>query len=313
MLSEGRGDCASALPRGALSVVLGGARECGSHGVVVENLEEAFPVTRRELAVGILSDDLLCLLDEHLNGEGRQRLAQQDRRALDELAVRRSQPEVESFSSLSHGLVVREKYVPSKSTCFRDGCLSLSLARAGEAEFDGVGARVMSQVDWLMNPLERTHDRTAFDCGEGALNGFLRNYARQNQTENVGRTWVATLPGERVVLGFYTLTVASVAREHFSAEELKRVPRYPVPVAHLGRLAVDRTAQKTGLGEHLLTHALEQILRVSRVVGIFAVEVRAKNERARRFYERYGFKVAEDDGLHLYLSVKTLEKIFVER
>lgn len=170
----------------------------------------------------------------------------------------------------------------------------------------------MSAAGWLMSPLERTHDRTSFDCGESALNDFLRNYARQNQTENVGRTWVATMPGERGVVGFYTLTVASVAREHFSAEELKRVPRYPVPVAHLGRLAVDRSVQKTGLGEHLLMHALEQILRVSQVVGIFAVEVRAKNERARRFYERYGFKAAQDDGLHLYLSVKKLEKIIGE-
>jgi ribosomal protein S18 acetylase RimI-like enzyme len=171
----------------------------------------------------------------------------------------------------------------------------------------------MSAADWLMSPLEKRHDRTAFDCGENALNDFLRNYARQNQVENVGRTWVATSPGDRVVLGYYTLTVASVAREHFSAEELKRVPRYPVPVAHLGRLAVDRAAQKTGLGEHLLLHALEQILRVAQVVGIFAVEVRAKNDRARRFYERYGFKAAEDDGLHLYLSVKTLQKLFAEQ
>jgi len=168
----------------------------------------------------------------------------------------------------------------------------------------------MTGQSWVMSPLAKEHERAAFDCAEPALNDFLRNYARQNQTENVGRTWVATLPSQRRVLGFYTLTVASVAREHFSAEEMKRVPRYPVPVAHLGRLAVDRTAQKTGLGEHLLMRALEQILRVAQVVGIFAVEVRAKNERAKRFYERYGFTPAEDDGLHLYLSVKKRPRLF---
>ena len=171
----------------------------------------------------------------------------------------------------------------------------------------------MTGQSWVMSPLAKAHERAVFDCGEPALNEFLQNYARQNQSENVGRTWVATHPGEHRVLGFYTLTVASVAREHFSAEEMKRVPRYPVPVAHLGRLAVDRTEQKTGLGEHLLVHALEQILRVSQVIGIFAVEVRAKNERAKRFYERYGFKAAEDDGLHLYLSVKKLPRLFDQR
>ena len=163
---------------------------------------------------------------------------------------------------------------------------------------------------WVMSPLTKTHDRAGFDCGEPALNEFLRNYARQNQIENVGRTWIAVFPGQRRVLGFYTLTVASVSREQFSGEEMKRVPRYPIPVAHLGRLGVDRTAQKTGLGEHLLMHALEQILRVSQVVGIFAVEVRAKNDSARRFYERYGFKAAQDDGFHMYLSVKVLPSLF---
>lgn len=168
----------------------------------------------------------------------------------------------------------------------------------------------MASDDWVLGPLTKSHERAPFDCGEPALNEFLRNYARQNQTENVGRTWVATSGGQRRVLGFYTLTVASVAREHFSAEEMKRVPRYPVPVAHLGRLGVDRSAQGGGLGEHLLMHALEQILRVSLVVGIFAIEVRAKNASARRFYERYGFKPAVDDGLHLYLSVKKLPALF---
>jgi ribosomal protein S18 acetylase RimI-like enzyme len=109
---------------------------------------------------------------------------------------------------------------------------------------------------------------------------------------------------------FHTLTVASVAREQFSPDDAKRLPRYPVPVAHLRRLAVDLSARGTGLGEHLLLHALEQVLRVSQVVGIFAVEVRAKEERAKRFYERYGFKRMLDDDLHLYLPVKILPKLF---
>lgn len=165
---------------------------------------------------------------------------------------------------------------------------------------------------WVMASLAKTHDRAQFDCGHPALNEFLRNYARQNQNENIGRTWVATLPGQRRVLGFHTLTVASVTREQFSAEDTKRLPRYPVPVAHLGRLAVDLSARGTGLGEHLLLHALEQVLRVSQVVGIFAVEVRAKEEEAKRFYEHYGFKRMLDDDLHLYLSVKVLPKLFGE-
>ncbi|MDP3231362.1 MAG: GNAT family N-acetyltransferase [Myxococcales bacterium] len=168
----------------------------------------------------------------------------------------------------------------------------------------------MTAVRWDVALLAKRHDRSAFDCGSQELNVFLQQFARQNQSENIGRTWIATLDGEPRVLGFYTLTVASVSRDRFSAEEVKRVPRYPLPVAHLGRLGVDKTAQGKGLGEHLLLHALEQIHRVSQVIGIFAVEVRAKDDRAARFYERFGFKRAQDDGLHLYLSARALPTLF---
>jgi len=168
----------------------------------------------------------------------------------------------------------------------------------------------MTTQRWDVAFLAKRHDRSSFDCGSQELNVFLQQFARQNQSENIGRTWVATLDSEPRVLGFYTLTVASVSRDRFSAEEVKRVPRYPLPVAHLGRLGVDKTAQGKGLGEHLLLHSLEQIHRVSQVIGIFAVEVRAKDDRAARFYERFGFKRAQDDGLHLYLSARALPTLF---
>lgn len=168
----------------------------------------------------------------------------------------------------------------------------------------------MSAQDWIISTLSKAHDRTQFDCGERTLNEFIRNYARQNQKENVGRTWVATAPDERRILGFHTLTVASVERELFASEDAKRLPRYPVPVAHLGRLAVDRTAQGAGLGSHLLLHALEQVLRVSKVIGIYAVEVRAKESKAKQFYEHFGFRRMLDDEHHLYLSVRVLPKLF---
>ena len=168
----------------------------------------------------------------------------------------------------------------------------------------------MTNLPWEVSLLAKRHERASFDCGNAELNSFLQQFARQNQSENVGRTWVATSGADPRVLGFYTLTVASVSRDRFSAEEVRRVPRYPVPVAHLGRLAVDKSAQGKKLGEHLLLHALEQIHRVSQVVGIFAVEVRAKDDRAARFYERFGFKRAQDDGLHLYLGAKVLTQLF---
>jgi len=167
----------------------------------------------------------------------------------------------------------------------------------------------MSDAPWTVELLAKRHKRDSFESGEPALDEFLRKFARQNQEENVGRTFVATERGSAEVFGFYTLMVASIARELFDEASVKRVPRYPVPVAHLGRLGVSKKAQGRGLGEHLLVHALSQILRVSEIIGIFAVEVRAKHESARKFYAKYGFVSLKDDPLHMYLPMSAIETL----
>lgn len=167
----------------------------------------------------------------------------------------------------------------------------------------------MSNAKWVVELLAKRHKREAFESGEPPLDEFLRKSARQNQERNVGRTFVAIEEGNNEVLGFYTLSMASIAREAFDEAVVKRVPRYPVPVAHLGRLGVSKNAQGQGLGVHLLMHALSQILRVSKIVGVFAVEVRAKHERARKFYAKYGFVSLKDDALHMYLPMSVIEAL----
>ncbi|MDX2009832.1 MAG: GNAT family N-acetyltransferase [Myxococcaceae bacterium] len=143
-----------------------------------------------------------------------------------------------------------------------------------------------------------------------ALNTFLRTSARQNQRDNIGRTFVAVEADSAVVCGFYMLTVGSVSRDVLPSAEASGLPRYPVPVAHLGRLGVAKVAQGQRLGEELLLHALEQVMRISEVVGVYAVEARAKAEGARSFYARYGFKPLLDDALHLYLPTRALAGLF---
>lgn len=161
---------------------------------------------------------------------------------------------------------------------------------------------------WTIELLSRRHNRTDFDCGQPALTSFLREYARQNQDENIGRTSVATRPSEPRVLGFFTLTVASVHRDDLSAADARRLPRYPVPVARLGRLAVDQSVQGLGLGRELLLHAMSVSLRVAEIIGVFALEAHAKDDQARRFYEHHGLQRLKDEELHLYLSMKQIRK-----
>lgn len=156
-----------------------------------------------------------------------------------------------------------------------------------------------------VEPLGADHDRSAFDSGEPALDEFLRKHARQNQERGISRTFVAVRPGERQVVGFYTLASGSVAFQTVPEEVRKRLPRYPVPVVHLARLGVDRSAAGKGLGGALLADVLARAVDVADQIGVWAVQVQAKHEKARAFYAHHGFEPLADDPLSLYLPIAT--------
>lgn len=158
--------------------------------------------------------------------------------------------------------------------------------------------------------LDDRHDREGFDSGVEALDEFLRRYARQNDERGLSRTWVVTRPAETRVLGYVTIRVGEVACADLRDAERRRLPRYPVPVLHVARLAVDRGARGQGIGAQLLMYALRKALDASEKVGIWGVEVVAKDESVRAFYERYGFKPLTDDPLHLYVSLRTVRRAF---
>ncbi len=163
---------------------------------------------------------------------------------------------------------------------------------------------------WRIERIRKDHDRTAFDCGNADLNSFLQKFARQNDELGLARTFVAVRPGETVVLGYHTLRSGQIEVDALKPEETKRFPRYPVPVVHFARLAVDRRAQGHRLGETLLLDGLERALAVSKSVAAWAVEVLATDDAARAFYVKYGFSELKDDHRHLYLPMSTVTKLF---
>lgn len=162
---------------------------------------------------------------------------------------------------------------------------------------------------WVIEELVARHDRSTFSCGQPSLDDFLRLYASQNQKTGVSRTFVAVRPGATKVYGYYSISAGAVALDRLSEEQRNRLPRYPVPVAHLGRLAVDRSAQGQRLGEFLLIDALRRIHIAADSIGIHAVEVVAIDDAARRFYLKYGFTGLLDDPHHLFVSMKTVRKL----
>lgn len=162
---------------------------------------------------------------------------------------------------------------------------------------------------WVIEDLNSGRDRTAFNCGRESLDTFLKRYASQNQKAGVCRTYIALRPNESIVLGYHSISAGAVAFDDLPEAQRKRLPKYPVPVAHLGRLAVDRSVQGCGLGEFLLMDAFMRITAAADTIGIHAIEVVAIDESARRFYRRYGFVELLDDAHHLYISMKTIRKL----
>jgi GNAT superfamily N-acetyltransferase len=146
-----------------------------------------------------------------------------------------------------------------------------------------------------------------FDCGQPALNQFLRRHALQNQQAQGAQTYVCRDAGR--VIGYYSLTVGGVAPEAAPARVVKGLARHPVPVMILARLAVDRDYQGKGLGAALLKDALLRTLQAADIAGIRAVLVHAKDEAARRWYQGFDFQPSPTDPYHLFLLMKDLKAL----
>lgn len=155
--------------------------------------------------------------------------------------------------------------------------------------------------------LSRQDETALFDCGQAALNQFLQRYALINQKANSAQTYVCCRDGQ--VVGYYSLTVASV--EHRAAPErvVKGLARHPVPVMLLARLAVDRHCQGRGLGQALLKDAILRTMQAANIAGIRALLTHAKDDNARRWYESWGFQPSPTDPYHLYAIMKDLNAL----
>jgi GNAT superfamily N-acetyltransferase len=162
-------------------------------------------------------------------------------------------------------------------------------------------------IAWREAAIGKVHDRKAFDCGEPELNTYLQRFARQNHESGGAKTFVATPPETaQRILGYYTLSPASVDYAR-TPEILRRgLGRYEVPVFRLGRLAVDHSVQGQGLGGSLLLAAGRRCLLVAEQVGGVALLIDAKSERAAVWYEGYGAVGLADAPLTLVLPLKTI-------
>lgn len=156
-------------------------------------------------------------------------------------------------------------------------------------------------------PLTPDHDLSAFDCGEPVLNDWLRHRALKNESR-FSRTYVVC-EGSRVV-AYFCISAGSVEREAAPGKMRRNAPDR-IPVSVIGRLAVSLDYAGKGLGADLLSDALRRIASASRIIGVGAVMVQAKDDAARRFYLRCAeFIEYPQDSRTLFLPIETVVATF---
>lgn len=156
--------------------------------------------------------------------------------------------------------------------------------------------------------LDKSHDRTGFDCGVPELNAFLKATARQHDQKGISRTFVLT-DGTPAILGFFTLILCELHSEQLPSTQARKYPLHGLPAVRLARLAVSRKEQKKGYGELLLAEAVHRTALVAEQAGVVGLFVDAKDDVARQFYLRYGFLTIPGHSLQLFLPIATVRAL----
>ncbi len=161
---------------------------------------------------------------------------------------------------------------------------------------------------WHEEPIHKTHNREGFDCGDQALNEFLRRYARKSHELGGAKTFLAIDDADdKTILGFYSLSPASVAYARTPEATRRGLARHDVPGFRLARLAVDRRFQGQHIGGQLLLAAGRRCLRAAAEIGGVVLVIDAKNDRVAKWYASYGAVPLLDAPLSLLLPLATIE------
>lgn len=150
----------------------------------------------------------------------------------------------------------------------------------------------MRLTDFVTVAVTAADTGSDFSCGIPPLDAYFQKHALPNHARGVGRTYVLRSPATSTgpsVIGFYTVSMAQLMRADLPAPAQKGLPAYPLPVALVGRLAVDHRVQGGGYGKVLLGDALQRVLQAAHQVACLGVIVDAKDARAEGFYSRHGF------------------------
>ena len=152
--------------------------------------------------------------------------------------------------------------------------------------------------------LQRKHEVEEFTCGQPELDRFLIRHALQAQQANSSQTYVGL--SDKTIIGYYTIVAGEVRHTDAPERIVKGMPRHPIPILILARLAVHSKWQGRGIGAGLLLDALGRTLQVADIIGVRALAVHAKDSSAADFYRHFGFMSSPTDNRHLFMLIKDI-------
>jgi GNAT superfamily N-acetyltransferase len=150
-----------------------------------------------------------------------------------------------------------------------------------------------------------------FDCGTPVLNEWLHVCAWTNHNSGSARVYVCLDTDEDVIAGFYSLSAGAVEHAHAPSRISRGLARHPIPIALVGRLAIDRRYSNRGLGRFIVRDAFEHILESVEIVGTRAVVVQAKTPEVADFYRKLGFQASASDPMLLFHLLKDVKKSLI--
>ncbi|KKZ85042.1 N-acetyltransferase [Rhizobium phaseoli] len=152
-------------------------------------------------------------------------------------------------------------------------------------------------------PLADHHELAEFSSGVAELDEWLRRRARANQASGASRTFVVC-EGNRVI-AYYALASGAVRQPEAPGRFRRNMPD-PIPVAVLGRLAIDQSHQGRGIGRALVRDAGLRLVNAAEILGIRGLLVHAISDDARAFYEAVGFLPSPSDPMMLMVGLHDL-------
>jgi GNAT superfamily N-acetyltransferase len=156
-------------------------------------------------------------------------------------------------------------------------------------------------------PLADAHDLAEFSSGVASLDDWLKRRARGNQAGGATRTFVVA-EGRRVI-AYYAIASGGISGESALGRFRRNIPD-PIPVALLGRLAIDRPWQGRGLGRALFRDCAARIVNAADTLGIRGIVVHAISEDAKGFYLALGFEPSPLDPMTLMVALGNVQAAF---